>query len=259
MSPRVPRHRLVDDLGAPVALDGPPQRVVSLVPSLTEAIARTVPGVLVGATDWCTQPAGLDVVRVRGTKNPDIELIHRLRADLVVANQEENRRLDVDRLRARGMNVWVTRIDSIDDALTSLERLFAQSLCLDSVPDWLVAAQLTWSRPPQRPGLRVAVPVWRRPWRWVSAGTYANSLLAHLGWTNVAVALGDRYPQADASAVLAERPDVVLLPDEPYPFSATDGPDAFRGVRTVLVPGRAMFWYGPAMVAARAQLELGIH
>ena len=142
----MPRHRLVDDLGAPVALDGPPQRVVSLVPSLTEAIARTVPGVLVGATDWCTQPAGLDVVRVRGTKNPDIELIHRLRADLVVANQEENRRLDVDRLRARGMNVWVTRIDSIDDALTSLERLFAQSLCLYSVPDWLVAAQLTWSR-----------------------------------------------------------------------------------------------------------------
>lgn len=106
------------------------------------------------------------------------------------------------------MNVWVTRIDSIDDAL--------------------------------------------------GAGTYTNSLLARLGWTNVAVALGDRYPQADANALLAERPDVVLLPDEPYPFSATDGPDAFRGVRTVLVPGRAMFWYGPAMVAARAQLELGI-
>lgn len=92
MSPRVPRHGLVDDLGAPVVLDGPPQRVVSLVPSLTEAIARTVPGVLAGATDWCTQPAGLDVARVRGTKNPNIELIHRLRADLAVANQEENRR-----------------------------------------------------------------------------------------------------------------------------------------------------------------------
>ena len=92
----------------------------------------------------------------------------------------------------------------------------------------------------------------------MSAGTYANSLLAHLGWTNVAVVLGDRYPQADASAVLAERPDVVLLPDEPYPFSATDGPDPLRGVRTVQVSGRAVFWYGPAMVAARAQLELGI-
>ena len=84
-----------DDLGHPVDLPHPPRRVVSLVPSLTEALAVTVPDRLVGATDWCTHPAGLDVPRVRGTKNPDRTAIAALAPDLVVANQEENRELDV--------------------------------------------------------------------------------------------------------------------------------------------------------------------
>ena len=92
-----------DDLGDDVALPGPVSRVVSLVPSLTEALAVTVPDRLVGATDWCTHPAGLDVVRVRGTKNPDRAAIVALAPDLVIANQEENRQLDVQRLRAAGV------------------------------------------------------------------------------------------------------------------------------------------------------------
>ena len=50
-------------------------RVVSIVPSLTEAVAVSAPGLLVGATDWCTHPADLDVPRMKGTKNPDVETI----------------------------------------------------------------------------------------------------------------------------------------------------------------------------------------
>jgi ABC-type hemin transport system substrate-binding protein len=76
---------------------------VSLVPSLTESVALTQPGALIGATDWCTHPAGLAVARVRGTKNPDIAAILALAPDLVIANKEENRRIDVHRLRAAGL------------------------------------------------------------------------------------------------------------------------------------------------------------
>ena len=60
-----------DDLGTPY--DGPPvaARVVSLVPSITEALATDRRESLVGATDWCTHPADLDVAPVRGTQNTD--------------------------------------------------------------------------------------------------------------------------------------------------------------------------------------------
>ena len=66
-----------DDLGHVVELERPARRIVSLVPSLTESIAATRPEALVGATDWCTHPADLDVTRVRGTKNPDRAAIAR--------------------------------------------------------------------------------------------------------------------------------------------------------------------------------------
>src|SRR3954470_3017294 len=89
-----------DDTGFEVILPARVRRVVSLVPSLTETVAVTAPGLLVGATDWCAEPAGLDVVRVRGTKNPDLKLIESLQPDLVLANEEENRAVDLEALRA---------------------------------------------------------------------------------------------------------------------------------------------------------------
>src|SRR6476646_1247627 len=113
-----------DDQGR--ALEGrPPRRVVSLVPSLTEAIAATDGGLLVGATDWCTHPADLDVARVGGTKWPDVDRVLALRPDLVVANAEENRPEDVEAVRGAGIQVWVTAPATVDQALDSLGRLVA--------------------------------------------------------------------------------------------------------------------------------------
>ena len=106
-----------DDLGHPVELNGPAGRVVSLVPSLTETVAVSAPGVLVGATDWCTHPADLVVARVRGTKNPERAAIIALAPDLVIANREENRKLDVTRLRDAGLAVWVTVIESVPEVV----------------------------------------------------------------------------------------------------------------------------------------------
>ena len=242
-----------DDLGAPVPLTGPARRIVSLVPSLTEAFAVTVPDRLVGATDWCTHPAGLDVARVRGTKNPDRAAIAALEPDLVVCNREENRRLDVDRLRAAGIAVWVTVIESVDEALASMRRLFAEALQVGE-PAWLTSAARQWAQPAPSPELRCAVPVWRDPWMVVGPRTFTGDVLARLGLVNVFADGEDRYPHVAVDDVLAARPDVVLLPDEPYVFTADDGPEAFPGVRSVLVSGRALTWYGPSLATARADL-----
>lgn len=244
-------HAPRDDLGHAVTMRAPARRVVSLVPSLTEAIALTAPGTLVGATQWCTHPSGLDVARVRGTKNPDLSAVAALEPDLVVANQEENRRLDVDRLRAAGVPVWVTRIDSVDEAIASLRRLFATAFGIATV-GWLDEAERVWRQPPRTPGLRVAVPIWRDPWMAVGAGTYVNDVLHRLGWTNVVTS--PRYPRVEPATISAGA-DAVLLPDEPYPFTADDGPEAFAPVPATLIAGRDLSWYGPAMVSARARLE----
>ena len=135
-----------DDLGTPVDTPSPARRVVSLVPSLTEAIAATRPEALVGATDWCTRPTGLDVPRVRGTKNPDLAAIRALEPDLVVANREENRELDVRRLREAGVPVWVSVVETVPQALMALRRLFEEALDWE-VPDWLTEVEDRWEVP----------------------------------------------------------------------------------------------------------------
>ncbi len=245
---------VLDDLGGAVPLSRPPARVVSLVPSLTEAVALTLPGSLVGATDWCSQPADLDVVRVRGTKNPNLAAIRDLRPDLVLANQEENRKLDVERLRAAGLPVWVTRINSVDEALASMARLFREAFGMAGEPAWLRDARPVWAPVAAGAEVRVAVPIWRDPWVWVGGSTYAADVMARLGWHNVLGDL-DRYPHRSVEQVLGERPDVILLPDEPYPFRSDDGPQALAPAHTVLLPGRWLFWYGPAMVEAPTRLR----
>lgn len=246
-----------DDLGAEVPVAGPAQRVVSLVPSLTEALADARPDAVVGATDWCTHPADLDVVRVRGTKNPDVRAIAALTPDLVVANKEENRELDVRRLRAAGLPVWVTDIETLDQAFTSIERMFDEGLRWER-PAWLAPARAEWATPPPSDGPRVAVAVWRDPWMWVGPDTFTGDLLRRAGLRH---ALGDRdradgrYPALDVADVEAMELDAVLLPDEPYVFTADDGPEAFARTPTALVNGRLLTWYGPSLVPALAHLR----
>lgn len=244
----------IDDLGASVPVARPARRVVSLVPSLTEAIALTRPEALVGATDWCTHPADLDVARVRGTKNPDLAAVRALRPDLVVTNQEENRRVDVERLRAAGVAVWVTVVEDVGGALRSLQRLFTEALQWGR-PRWLDEAAAAWSAPAPAERRPVAIPIWRDPWMVVGPRTFTGDLAARLGLDNVFATAAGRYPHVDgAAAIAAAGPELVLLPDEPYPFSATDGPEAFPDLPCALVSGRALTWYGPSLVTARDEL-----
>ena len=231
---------------------GGAQRVVSLVPSITEALASTRPEALVGATDWCTHPADLDergVTRVRGTKNPDLAAIRALEPDVVVANKEENRELDVRRLRDAGVRVWVSQIESVPQAFAAYDELFDDVLGWPR-PTWLDAARERWAAPPPPVRARVAVPVWRDPWMVVGSRTFTGDLLRRLGWENVFADHPDRYPQVAVAEVLDAGPDLVLLPDEPYVFTADDGPEAFPGVPTRLVSGRLLTWYGPSLLEA---------
>ncbi|MEI2711884.1 MAG: helical backbone metal receptor [Nocardioides sp.] len=222
-------------------------RIVSLVPSITEALASARPDAVVGATDWCTHPADLDVTRVRGTKNPDVAAIVDLQPDLVVCNKEENRELDVRRLREAGVRVWVSEIDDVPQAIAAYDELFDTVLGWPR-PEWLEQARELWtgSLPPVT--RTVAVPIWRDPWMVVGGDTFTSDLMRRLGWANV-FADRSRYPTVEVADIEGAGPDVVLLPDEPYVFTDADGPEAFA-LETELVSGRLLTWYGPSLVDA---------
>ncbi|MFF1509499.1 helical backbone metal receptor [Streptomyces sp. NPDC058326] len=228
-------------------------RVVSLVPSLTEAVAVTAPGLLVGATDWCSHPADLDVVRIGGTKNPDVPAIVALRPDLVLANEEENRAPDLAALRAAGLDVLVTGIRTLDEGLRELERVL-DACGAPRRPRWLDEAEAAWEAvtpDATRGGPPTAVvPIWRRPWMVLGRDTFAGDLLARLGVRNLYAGHPERYPRIPLDELRAAAPDLVVLPDEPYRFTRDDGPEAFPGTAAALVDGRLLTWYGPSLAEA---------
>ncbi len=253
----------VDDLGFPVELQQQPRRIVSLVPSWTETLFSFGLGERIAAvTRFCAEPADAvaRVVKVGGTKNPDIAAILRLKPDLVVANAEENRRQDIESLRAAGLPVFTTFPRTVPGALESILRLGAvlgceaqaSALARDIVGavSEIEAGLGIWSKF----RLRVFCPVWKNPWIVFNANTYAHDVLRMLGFHNVFASAGERYPRTTIEDVIGRRPDLVLLPDEPYKFRPPDVEQlkaelpAGLARRVLIVSGRDLHWYGVHMV-----------
>lgn len=249
-----------DELGAAVPLDDVPRRLVSLVPSLSETLWwYGVGDRLVGITDFCVAPPhGFPAARrVRGTKNPDVGAIDGLAPDLVIANEEENRELDVRRLRDAGVPVYVTAPRTVAAAADTLARLgelvgaaaagqgLAQSIRR--------AVEQTRTRRPE--SLTTFCPVWRDPWMATGADTYAADLLRCCGFEVLPDDPAGRYPRVSLDEVAGWRPDVVLLPDEPYAFDDADRSD-FAGwsSRVRRIDGTQLTWYGPRTPHALADL-----
>ncbi len=216
------------------------------MPSLTEAVALTAPRLLVGATDWCVHPAGLQVARVGGSKYPDLDAVLALRPDLVLMNVEENRESDADALRAAGVVLHVTYPRTVSQALDELGTLF-EALGV-ARPAWLDQAAAAWSFPPVTPVRQAVIPVWRKPWVVLGSDTFAGDVLARLGIGNVFGSSPERYPRPSLQEILDRQPELAVLPDEPYKFTASDGP--FTPIPYALVSGRHLTWYGPSLAEA---------
>jgi ABC-type Fe3+-hydroxamate transport system substrate-binding protein len=232
-----------------------PARIVSLVPSTTESIcALGVGRALVGCTRYCEEPAAelAMVRRVGGTKNPARETILTLRPDLVVANAEENRAEDLDWLQAR-VRVVVHTPRTVAEAAVCLRDLARELDALEAVQPFLlrIEAQLAAAQVSslEEPGVSIFYPVWCKPWMSINRDTFVHDVLQVVGLHNVAAGEANRYPVVALEWVRSQRPDAVLLPSEPWAFTATDrdrflGEGTFGAARLELCDGRDFCWHG---------------
>lgn len=230
-------------------------RVVSLVPSATETLLALGVGPVAG-TRFCDQP-GLPTVG--GTKNPDVAAVVALRPDLVVVNNEENRRADADALLAAGLTLHDCSPRAVADVGPAVAAL-ADAVGAPVPPPFEPARWRAWlAESTAPPASRSAVTfVWRRPWMALGRDTYGASVLTHLGLSLAASDdARDRYPTVTLEAVRARRPDLALLPSEPYPFRGrhlAEVERALPGTTVRLVDGRDLFWWGTRTPAAVARL-----
>ncbi len=290
-----PSRRVIDDRKRVVDVAGPLTRVVSLVPSDTFNVAALgCAGALVGRTDYCELPEDVvaRVPSVGGTKNPRVDDIVALEPDLVLGNQEENTRSDLEALAQRGVKVYVAFPKRVADGLAHLARL-ARLFGVDQTPavrellkrgyDAHRAAEQARAR---GPAVRAFCPIWMDPLMTIRGDTFISDMLDLCGAQNVfadrsrryplAADLGRapplsaekvaerdvRYPRITLDEVVARAPEIVLLPDEPHPFTDADAdvfrslaiPAAARGA-VVKTSGKDVCWYGARSVEGIARIR----
>jgi ABC-type Fe3+-hydroxamate transport system substrate-binding protein len=243
-----------------------PNRIVSLVPSLTEALFAFGAGDrVVGRTRYCLWPPRLvgKVPTVGGTKKVDVRRVLELEPELVVAVREENTRKNIEALEEAGVPVLVGAPESVEGAIELLREL-ANRVEAPRAGAVLGPIERVYGRlreETDRGSRRVFVAIWKKPYMSVGSDTYAHDVLETCGGENVCGG-STRYPVVALEEVEAMQPEVVLLPDEPYPFSAEDLEEfyaldipAARSDRIHLVDGKLLTWYGPRMASSLMQLS----
>lgn len=242
-----------------------PQRIVSLVPSLTEALFAFGAGErVVGCTRYCTHPPEgvAPLAKVGGTRKFSVARVLELEPDLVVAVKEENDREQVEELKLAGVPVFVGEPTSVASAVSLLRRLGEILGAPEAAPivERIERAYLELSAG-QRARRRVFAPIWKEPYMTVGGDTYAHDVLGVCGGGNV---FGERrrYPEVSVEEIEAASPEVILLPDEPYEFSEEDRAEilgldtpASRDGRVYLVDGKALTWYGTRMAESLRELS----
>jgi iron complex transport system substrate-binding protein len=231
-------------------------KVVSLVPSITETLFELgLDDQIVAVTRWCTRPA--DKVQTKrmvgGTKNPKIELLAALSPDLVILDCDENRKEDAIELERRGIRTFSFFPKTVDDSI-QLIRDLGEMFSVPSRAQSLVH-EIEERRQNYRPQHKfvAVVLIWRSPYMSINADTYVHSACELFGFQNAFASHTIRYPVISSSEILKADPEVVLFPDEPYPFRkrhmdafASEFPTlrAVNNGRLIHFDGSYIAWHG---------------
>jgi ABC-type Fe3+-hydroxamate transport system substrate-binding protein len=244
--------KVTDDLGTTLIFPRSPQKIVSLVPSLTETlVAAGLKSSLAGITKFCVHPKellkGIEVIG--GTKNPRINAIIRLKPDLIFANKEENRLEDITELKQH-TQVYVTDISSHQDVVSFIHTLyliFNTSECkhlmnqIKNLPDYT-----------KRKKISTCYLIWKNPWMTVGKDTFIHHMMEKYGFKNV-YETEVRYPEITLESIQVLKPKIIMLSSEPYPFKEKDKAALHKllpETSIILVDGEMFSWYGSRLLEA---------
>ena len=224
---------------------GTPQRIVSLVPSVTELLVQWgLAARIVGRTRYCIEPRWIRnaVPTVGGTKDPDLGRIRDLAPDLVILEHDENSKEVAEALTVMGLPWLALEVRTVKDCAATL-RLLGAKLGVTGVAEARAAALEAGLKGRRRKGPRTLALIWKDPWMSAGPDTYVGDLLRKGGFTPIGP---DRYPTLTDEALESLSPRIILLPTEPYRFNGRHQADLqkrFPEATVHLVDGRALTWY----------------
>lgn len=246
---------VTDSTNKAISFSVPPQRVVCLIPSITETIFDLGLGdVLAGVSKFCIHPADgvRNKMKVGGQKDPDLEKIKAIDPDLIIMNREENKPEHIEFL-SRYYKTWVTYPRSFRDAEKLLREIgsvfdIKTEACAyaDKIKNTVDDMKTKAAKK-----IKALYLIWRNPWMSVNKDTFIHDALSIHGMENVFAENSERYFEVMDKDIQSADPDIIILPDEPYRFREKHITDfahipvsAVRNRRIFLADGTYFCWYG---------------
>lgn len=249
----------IDQLGRKITVPNPPQRIVSLVPSITELLYDL--GLfdrMVGRTKFCIHPQEplKAVAKVGGTKNVNFERVETLQPDFIIANKEENQKEQINQL-SQHFPVWISDISTFADAMELIGQL---GIILDKQTEANAIIQQSTTLLPKIKShnkRQAAYLIWQKPYMTIGNDTYIHDMLHHCGFENV---FGDqtRYPTFTLQELQERQPEIILLSSEPFPFKQKHIDELrhiFPNCAIQLADGAAFSWYGTRFLKTFSYLK----
>ncbi len=248
----------LDPLCRPIELFPTPQRIISVVPSLTELLYDLgLENNILAVTKFCVKPmhARKNKPLIGGTKNLRIQDILLLSPHLIIANKEENNREDI-LLLSQYIPVWLTDIGSIQDAineigiiglLTNTEAM-AKKL-MNKIENELNSLLCDYST---RTPIKVCYLIWYNPIMTIGNDTFIHSMLTTCWFENI-FSHQQRYPIVSIEVIKEYQPSILMLSSEPFPFKEKHifiFQSQLPQVSIRLVDGEMFSWYGSRLLYA---------
>jgi len=246
-----------DQTGRTISLPYIPHRIISLVPSQTELLhCLGLEEETIGITKFCVHPKEWfhKKTRVGGTKTININLVHQLQPDLIIANKEENVKEQVEEL-ARDHSVWLTDVNNLEEALQMIKDigdLTGKEKEAAVLADEINTRFELLSRQTTNLKLQAAYLIWRDPYMTVGGDTFINDMMDKCGFIN-AFGSKERYPEINIAELKTQNCKLLLLSSEPYPFKQKHIDELsaqLPGCKIILADGEMFSWYGSRLLLA---------
>ena len=240
---------VTDDLGREIQIPFPPQRIISAVPSTTEFLFDLeLDDKVISRTRFCRYPENKieRLPNIGGTKNLYADKIKLLNPDLILANEEENNKAQIEALMEL-YPVYVSKVRNFEDALSNILKT---GKITDSEPKAFEIANNIRSEfaklPKRDQKIKVLYLIWKNPYMCVAKDTFINSMMEMCGFENIIEESEERYPILNEEQIQALNPELILLSSEPFPFSdvnKTEFQKILPNAKIELVDGEMFSWY----------------
>jgi ABC-type Fe3+-hydroxamate transport system substrate-binding protein len=262
LAAKIGMYSFIDQIGGKVNLHKAPQRIISLVPSQTELLYDLgLEAGVIGITKFCVHPPVWfkTKTRIGGTKEINIDKIHQLRPDLIIANKEENVKEQIEEL-AKHYPVWVSDVNNLTEACSMIRQIgeitgtqtLSEKITADIQREFSKLKKDPESITKAEDKPVTAYLIWHKPYMTAGGDTFINAMMEAAGLDNV-FKNKTRYPETSVEELKNKNINLLLLSSEPYPFKQKHIDELQKELpetKIILADGEMFSWYGSRLLQA---------